>query len=41
MSALAIGSMVVIAGLVWGGFLSLLVRALRRESRKREVDGPA
>jgi len=34
MSALATAMMVAICGLVWGGFLTLLARALRSESRK-------
>lgn len=34
MSALAIGSLVVIGGLVWGGFAVLLARAIRSEGRK-------
>lgn len=34
MSVLAIGTMVVICGIVWGGFATLLVRALVRESSK-------
>lgn len=38
MSALAIASMAIIATFVWGGFATLLVRALRRESGKREAD---
>lgn len=28
--------MIVIVGIVWGGFLFLLARALRAEARKRE-----
>jgi len=35
MSALAIGTLVVIGGLVWGGFAVLLALAIRREGRKR------
>jgi len=34
MSANAIGVMLVICGAVWGGFLSLLVRAIRSEGNK-------
>ncbi len=35
MSTSAIVVMVVICGSVWGGFLALLVRAIRREGSKR------
>lgn len=34
MSGLAVAMMVAICGFVWGGFLLLLGRALRSESRK-------
>ena len=34
MSGTAVVMMVVICGVVWGGFALLLVRALRREGRK-------
>lgn len=34
MSTTAIAFMVLICGLVWGGFLLLLVRAVRSEGRK-------
>ena len=35
MSSLGIGVMIVICGLVWGGFLGLLAKALRSEKGKR------
>ena len=34
MSGQAIGFMLLVCGLVWGGFLILLVRAVRSEGRK-------
>lgn len=34
MSALAVTSMIVVAGIVWGGFALLLGRAVRREAAK-------
>ena len=34
MTSLAIVTMVVICGLIWGGFAVLLVRAVRSEGRK-------
>lgn len=34
MEPLAIATMVVVCGLVWGGLLALLVRAVRREGEK-------
>lgn len=34
MSGSAIAFMIVICGFVWGGFSTLLVRAIRSESRK-------
>ncbi len=37
LSGSAIVFMVVVCGLVWGGFVGLLIRAVRRESRKAEV----
>ena len=37
MSGIAIVMMVLICGFVWGGFLTLMVRALRAESVKNEV----
>lgn len=37
MSGIAILMMVLIPGLIWGGFLCLLTRAIRSESAKREV----
>ncbi len=37
MSGLAILMMALICGLVWGGFLSLLARAVRSEGAKSEV----
>lgn len=38
MTATAILMMISICGLVWGGFVVLLARAMRHEGRKR-VDG--
>lgn len=35
MSGIAIAVMVVVCGLVWGGFAVLLVLALRREGSRR------
>ena len=35
MSTTAIAFMVLVCGLVWGGFALLLVRAVRSEGRKR------
>lgn len=40
MSAGAVVMMVAICGLVWGGFLVLLTRALREEGRKRRDPPP-
>ncbi len=37
MSGIAVLMMVLIPGLIWGGFLYLLTRAVRSESAKREV----
>lgn len=37
MSGIAIVMMILIPGLVWGGFSYLLWRAVRSESSKREV----
>lgn len=34
MSSLAIGTMAVICGIVWGGFLAWIVRAVRCEGAK-------
>ncbi len=39
MSPLAIAMMATICGFVWGGFLTLLVRALRREGSKARAGG--
>lgn len=39
MSSTAITLMIVICGLVWGGFLVLLTRALRREGAKQRSEG--
>lgn len=36
MNTSAIITMVVIAGIVWGGFLLIAVTALRKESRKAQ-----
>ncbi len=35
MTATAIAMMILICGLVWGGFVALLTRAVRHEGRKR------
>lgn len=40
MTGLAIGSMVVICGTVWGGFAVLVLRAVRCESVKVRASGP-
>jgi hypothetical protein len=37
MNSAAIATFVVIAGLVWGGFLLIIITAFRKESRKREI----
>lgn len=37
LSGVAIIFMVLICGLVWGGFVGLLIRAVRKESRKAGV----
>jgi len=34
MTASALGMMIAVCGFVWGGFLYLLVRAMRSEARK-------
>ena len=39
MTSVAILMMILICGGVWGGFLALLVRAVRHEGRKRVGDG--
>lgn len=36
MSAVAITMMVLICGVVWGGFVTLLIRAAKQEKRKGE-----
>ena len=41
MNGTAVAMMVIICGAVWGGFATLLVRALRSESAKRAESGPA
>ena len=41
MSTLAIVTMCVICGIVWGGFSVLLVHALRKERQKSEADDEA
>ena len=41
MSTTAILMMIAICGLVWGGFLVLLTRAVRREAVKRRREGDA
>ena len=38
MTSTAITMMVLICGVVWGGFLTLLSRAVRHEGRKRAGD---
>lgn len=38
MTPLAIVTMIVICGFVWGGLVTLAVFAARSESRKRDVD---
>jgi hypothetical protein len=38
MSGIAVTMMVLICGLVWGGFAYLLIRALRKEGAKREAE---
>ncbi len=42
MSSTAIAMMVLICGSIWGGFIALLLRAIRREGKKKSVadDGP-
>ena len=35
MTSTTIATMILICGLVWGGFVALLLRALRQEGRKR------
>jgi len=39
MSASAIVMMVVICGIIWGGFVFFLIRAIRSESKKRAALG--
>ena len=39
MTSTAITMMVLICGVVWGGFVTLLLRALRQEGRKRADRG--
>ena len=39
MTATAMLTMILICGLVWGGFAMLLARAVRHEGRKRVDDG--
>lgn len=39
MSSTATLMMILICGLVWGGFAMLLAKAVRHESRKRVDDG--
>jgi hypothetical protein len=36
MSGVAITLMILVCGFVWGGFVLLLARAVRREGEKRE-----
>lgn len=40
MSASALAVMIVVCSLIWGGFTSLLIRAVRRESGKAEEHPP-
>ncbi len=35
MTTTAIVTMILICGLIWGGFVTILVYAIRREGRKR------
>ncbi len=37
MSPVAVGMMILICGFVWGGFTGFLIRAVRREGRKRQI----
>ena len=39
MSGLAVLVMIVVCGFVWGGFLTFLRRAIRREGQKRARAG--
>ena len=39
MSASAIVMMLVICGVIWGGFMFFLVRAMRSEGRKQKAAG--
>jgi hypothetical protein len=40
LSGAALVSMVIVCGVVWGGFVTLLARALRREgSKQRAAEG--
>ena len=38
MSASAVMMLVLICGFVWGGFVTLLTRAIRREGAKQQAD---
>ncbi len=38
MTATATAMMILICGVVWGGFVALLLRAVRQEGRKRAGD---
>lgn len=38
MNSAALLTFVVIAGIVWGGFVFIAVTAIRKENRKRETD---
>lgn len=39
MNSLAIVTMLVICGIVWGGFIALIARAICCEKAKERVDG--
>lgn len=41
MTPLAIGTMIVICAVVWGGLATLVIVAVRSESRKRRGGGAA
>lgn len=41
MSAKAIITMTLILGFVWGGFLFIVVQAVRAERGKKRIDAPA
>jgi hypothetical protein len=41
MSATAVVFMVLVGGFVWGGFVTLVLKAVRSESSKTRARGPA